>query len=132
MAGKNERQRRQAREKFRRQQELRMARRQQLRKRWLIGGSAVLAVALIASLLAVFLPGGGTKKAAASPRWRTQRSSSRFIAESTLLSRQSRIRNSCRSGCAGHVRHSRTCDYSILKRRGPHGPRLFLFMLEAG
>ena len=67
MAGKNERQRRQAREKFRRQQELRMARRQQLRKRWLIGGSAVLAVALIASLLAVFLPGGGTKKAAASP-----------------------------------------------------------------
>jgi peptidyl-prolyl cis-trans isomerase B (cyclophilin B) len=67
VAGNNERQRRQAREKFRRQQELRMARRQQLRKRWLIGGSAVLAVALIASLLAVFLPGGGTKKAAASP-----------------------------------------------------------------
>jgi peptidyl-prolyl cis-trans isomerase B (cyclophilin B) len=67
VAGKNERQRRQARDKFRRQQELRMARQQQLRKRWLIGGSAVLAVALIASLLAVFLPGGGTKKAAASP-----------------------------------------------------------------
>ena len=66
MAGKNERQRRQAREKFRRQQELRMARQQQLRKRWLIGGSAVLAAALIASLLVVFLPGGGTKKAAAS------------------------------------------------------------------
>jgi peptidyl-prolyl cis-trans isomerase B (cyclophilin B) len=67
VAGKNERQRRQAREKFRRQQELRMARRQQLRKRWLIGGSAVLALALIASLLAVFLPGSGTKKAAATP-----------------------------------------------------------------
>jgi peptidyl-prolyl cis-trans isomerase B (cyclophilin B) len=67
VAGKNERQRRQAREKFRRQQELRMARQQQLRKRWLIGGSAVLAAALIASLLVVFLPGGGTKKAAATP-----------------------------------------------------------------
>ncbi len=67
MAGKSERQRRQAREKFRRQQELRMARQRQLRKRWLIGGSAVLAVALIASLLAVFLPGGGTKKATATP-----------------------------------------------------------------
>jgi peptidyl-prolyl cis-trans isomerase B (cyclophilin B) len=67
VAGKNERQRRQARDKFRRQQELRMARRQQLRKRWLIGGSAVLAAALIASLIVVFLPGGSTKKAAASP-----------------------------------------------------------------
>ncbi len=67
MAGKSERQRRQAREKFRRQQELRMARQRQLRKRWLIGGSAVLAAALIASLLVVFLPGGGAKKAAASP-----------------------------------------------------------------
>jgi peptidyl-prolyl cis-trans isomerase B (cyclophilin B) len=66
VAGKNERQRRQAREKFRRQQELRMARQQQIRKRWLIGGSAVLAAALIASLLVVFLPGGGAKKAAAS------------------------------------------------------------------
>ncbi len=65
MAGKNERQRRQAREKYRRQQELRLARQQQLRKRWLIGTSAVLAAALIASLLVVFLPGGGAKKAAA-------------------------------------------------------------------
>jgi peptidyl-prolyl cis-trans isomerase B (cyclophilin B) len=44
-----------------------MARQRQLRKRWLIGGSAVLAVALIVSLLVVFLPGGGAKKAAASP-----------------------------------------------------------------
>ena len=65
MARKNERQRRQAREKYRRQQELRLARQQQLRKRWLIGTSAVLAAALIASLLVVFLPGGGAKKAAA-------------------------------------------------------------------
>jgi peptidyl-prolyl cis-trans isomerase B (cyclophilin B) len=67
VAGKSERQRRQAREKFRRQQELRMARQRQLRKRWLIGGSAVLAAALIASLLVVLLPGSGAKKAAASP-----------------------------------------------------------------
>ena len=67
MAGKNERQRRQAREKYRRQQELRRARQQQLRQRWLAGIGAALAVALIVSLLLVFLPGGGHKKAAASP-----------------------------------------------------------------
>jgi peptidyl-prolyl cis-trans isomerase B (cyclophilin B) len=67
VAGKSERQRRQAREKYRRQQELRLARQRQLRKRWLIGTSAVLAAALIASLVVVFLPSGGHKKAAASP-----------------------------------------------------------------
>jgi peptidyl-prolyl cis-trans isomerase B (cyclophilin B) len=67
VAGKNERQRRQAREKYRRQQEQRLARQRQLRKRWLIGTSAVLAAALIASLVVVFLPSGGHKKAAASP-----------------------------------------------------------------
>jgi peptidyl-prolyl cis-trans isomerase B (cyclophilin B) len=66
VAGKNERQRRQAREKYRRQQEARLARQQRLRKRWLIGTSAVLAAALIASLVVVFLPSGGHKKAAAS------------------------------------------------------------------
>lgn len=65
MAGKNERQRRQAREKYRRQQEQRRARQQQIRKRWLIGGSAFMAVLLIVSLLLVFLPGGSPKKAAA-------------------------------------------------------------------
>lgn len=65
MAGKNERQRRQARERYRRQQEQRRARQQQIRKRWLVGASAVLAAALIASLLLVFLPGGSPKKAAA-------------------------------------------------------------------
>ena len=64
MAGKNERQRRQAREKYRRQQEARLARQRRLRKRWTIGGSAFLAAALIASLLLVFLP-GSPKKAAA-------------------------------------------------------------------
>ena len=67
MARKNERQRRQAREKYRRQQEIRIARQRQLRKRWLTGTAAVLAAALIASLILVFLPGGSPKKAAASP-----------------------------------------------------------------
>jgi peptidyl-prolyl cis-trans isomerase B (cyclophilin B) len=66
VAGKNERQRRQAREKYRRQQEQRLARQRQFRKRWLVGASAVLAAALIASLLVVFLPSGGHKKAAAA------------------------------------------------------------------
>jgi len=66
VARKNERQRRQAREKYRRQQELRVARQRQLRKRWLTGTVAVLAAALIASL-ALILPGGSPKKAAASP-----------------------------------------------------------------
>jgi peptidyl-prolyl cis-trans isomerase B (cyclophilin B) len=66
VAGKNERQRRQAREKYRRQQELRMARQRQVRKRWLTGISAVAAAGLIAALLVVFLPGGSGKKAAAS------------------------------------------------------------------
>jgi peptidyl-prolyl cis-trans isomerase B (cyclophilin B) len=62
VAGKNERQRRIAREKYRRQQEIRMARRRQQRKRGVIALSAVLGAALIASLLAVFLPGGTPKK----------------------------------------------------------------------
>jgi len=66
VARKNERQRRQAREKYRRQQELRVARQRQLRKRWLTGTVAVLAAALIASL-ALILPGGSPKKPAASP-----------------------------------------------------------------
>ena len=66
MAGKNERQRRQARERYRRQQELRYARRQRVRRRTLIWGSGVLALALIGSLLAVFLPGGSPKHPAAS------------------------------------------------------------------
>ena len=66
MAGKNDRQRRQAREKYRRQQELRVARQRQTRKRWLTGISAVVAAGLIAALLVVFLPGGSGKKASAS------------------------------------------------------------------
>jgi peptidyl-prolyl cis-trans isomerase B (cyclophilin B) len=66
VAGKNERQRRQAREKYRRQQELRIARQRQVRKRWLTGTSAVLAAGLVAALLVVFLPAGGAKKPSAS------------------------------------------------------------------
>ena len=66
MAGKNERQRRQARERHRRQQEQRFVRQRQVRQRWLIGLSGVLVLALIGSLLAVFLPGGKPKKPAAA------------------------------------------------------------------
>jgi peptidyl-prolyl cis-trans isomerase B (cyclophilin B) len=65
VAGKNERQRRQARERYRKQQELRMTRRRTMRKRWLAGLSAAAAAGLIAALLVVFLPGPG-KKASAS------------------------------------------------------------------
>jgi peptidyl-prolyl cis-trans isomerase B (cyclophilin B) len=66
VAGKSERQRRQAREKHRRQQELRLARQRVIRKRWLTGFAAVVAAGLIAGLLVAFLPGGGTKKPSAS------------------------------------------------------------------
>jgi peptidyl-prolyl cis-trans isomerase B (cyclophilin B) len=66
VAGKNEHQRRQARERYRRQQEQRVVRQRQVRQRWLIGLSGVLVLALVGSLLAVFLPGGKPKKAAAA------------------------------------------------------------------
>ena len=66
MAGKNERQRRLAREKYRREQELRSARRHRIRRRGAIGASLVLVAGLIASLLLVFLPSGG-KHPSASP-----------------------------------------------------------------
>jgi peptidyl-prolyl cis-trans isomerase B (cyclophilin B) len=66
VAGKNERQRRQARERHRRQQEQRVVRQRQVRQRWLIGLSGVLVLALVGSLLAVFLPSGKPKKAAAA------------------------------------------------------------------
>jgi len=84
VAGKNERQRRQAREKYRRQQELRRARQQQLRRRWLAGFGSLLAVALIVSLLVVFLPGGGHKKAAASPSKSPSTSASATATASTV------------------------------------------------
>ena len=66
MAGKNERQRRQARERYRHQQEQRVARQRQVRNRWVTGISAVAAAGLIAALLVVFLPGGSGKNASAS------------------------------------------------------------------
>lgn len=66
MAGKNERQRRIARERHRRQQEQRFVRQRQVRRRWLIGLSGVLVLALVGSLLAVFLPSGKPKKPAAA------------------------------------------------------------------
>ena len=66
MAGRNERQRRQARERYRRQQEQRVSRQRQVRQRWLIGLSGVLVLALAGSLLAVFLPSGKPKKPAAA------------------------------------------------------------------
>ena len=67
MPGSNDRQRRQAREKFRRQQELRIARQRVLRRRWITGVSVVAAVGLVAGLLLAFLPGGG-KHPSASPK----------------------------------------------------------------
>jgi len=66
VAGKNERQRRQARERYRRQQEERFVRQRQVRKRWITGIIAVAAAGLIAALLVVFLPGGSGKNASAS------------------------------------------------------------------
>ena len=66
MAGKNERQRRQARERYRRQQQQRATRQRQVRKRWVTGISAVAAAGLIVALLVVFLPGGSGKNASAS------------------------------------------------------------------
>ena len=66
MAGKNERQRRQARERYRRQQEQRSARRLQVRRRWAIATLAVLVAAGVGTLLLIFLPSGGAKKASAS------------------------------------------------------------------
>jgi peptidyl-prolyl cis-trans isomerase B (cyclophilin B) len=66
VAGKNERQRRQARERYRRQQEQRVVRQRQVRKRWITGLSVVAAAGLIAALLVVFLPNGSGKNASAS------------------------------------------------------------------
>ncbi len=61
MAGRSERQRRQAREKHRRQQELRVARQRRIRKRALVVVSGVAVAGLLAALLVVFLPGGSGK-----------------------------------------------------------------------
>ena len=76
MAGKNERQRRQARERYRRQQQQRAERQHQVRRRWVTGISAVAAAGLIAALLVVFLPGGSGKNASASASKSAKASSS--------------------------------------------------------
>jgi len=68
VAGKNERQRRQARERYLRQQELRVARQRKVRKRALVGVSAVAVAGLLAALLVVFLPGGTGKTSASATR----------------------------------------------------------------
>jgi peptidyl-prolyl cis-trans isomerase B (cyclophilin B) len=66
VAGKNERQRRQARERHRRQQEQRFVRQRKVRRRWAIGTLAVLVAAGVGTLLLIFLPSGSAKKASAS------------------------------------------------------------------
>jgi peptidyl-prolyl cis-trans isomerase B (cyclophilin B) len=66
VAGKNERQRRQARERHRRQQEQRFVRQRKVRRRWAIGTLAVLVAAGVGTLLLIFLPSGSAKKAAAA------------------------------------------------------------------
>jgi len=66
VAGKNERQRRQARERHRRQQEQRFVRQRKVRRRWAIGTLAVLVAAGVGTLLLIFLPGGSAKKPAAA------------------------------------------------------------------
>jgi peptidyl-prolyl cis-trans isomerase B (cyclophilin B) len=66
VAGRSDRQRRQARERYRRQQELRLARQRKVRKRALVGVTGVALAGLLAALLVVFLPGGSGKKTNAS------------------------------------------------------------------
>ena len=66
MAGNKDRQRRIARERYRRQQEVRYAKRRRVRKWSLTGLSAAAAVGLIVGLLLAFLPSGKPTKAAAS------------------------------------------------------------------
>ncbi len=68
MAGKNERQRRQAREKYRRQVEIRVARQRRNRKRAAVGVTGLALAGLLAALLVVFLPGGSAKKAHAAAK----------------------------------------------------------------
>jgi peptidyl-prolyl cis-trans isomerase B (cyclophilin B) len=81
VAGKNERQRRQARERYRRQQELRVARQRRLRKRLIAGLSAAAAAGLIAALLVVFLPGSGKKASASASKSPSASASASTVAE---------------------------------------------------
>ncbi|HEV2937098.1 MAG TPA: peptidylprolyl isomerase [Streptosporangiaceae bacterium] len=87
MAGRNERQRRQARERYRRQQQERAARQRQVRKRWVTGVSAVVAAGLIAALIVVFLPGSGKNASASaskSPKATATASASASASASTV------------------------------------------------
>jgi peptidyl-prolyl cis-trans isomerase B (cyclophilin B) len=68
VAGKNERQRRQAREKHRRQQEIRVARQRVVRNRWLTGISVIAAAGLIVGLVVAFLPGNAKKPSASASK----------------------------------------------------------------
>jgi peptidyl-prolyl cis-trans isomerase B (cyclophilin B) len=81
VAGRNERQRRQARERYRRQQEQRLARQRVVRKRTLIGISVVAVAGLTAALLAVFLPGGGKHPVAKPSKSPTASPSATQVAE---------------------------------------------------
>jgi peptidyl-prolyl cis-trans isomerase B (cyclophilin B) len=84
VAGRNDRQRRKARERYRRQQEQRYVRQRRFRKRALIGISAVAAAGLIAGLLAAFLPSGGAKHPTASPSKSASASASASPSASTV------------------------------------------------
>jgi peptidyl-prolyl cis-trans isomerase B (cyclophilin B) len=68
VAGNKDRQRRIARERYRRQQELRSARRQQVRKRTVVALTILAACGLVAGLILVFIPSGTPKPAAAATR----------------------------------------------------------------
>jgi peptidyl-prolyl cis-trans isomerase B (cyclophilin B) len=67
VAGNKDRQRRIAREKYRRQQEQRRARRERIRKRTLTGTGVLAAVGLIVGLVVVFAPLGSKPAAQPSP-----------------------------------------------------------------
>jgi len=84
VAGKNERQRRQAREKHRRQYELRLARQRQVRKRALLGLIAVATAGLLAALLVVFVPGGSGKTSASATSSPTTSASASASASPTV------------------------------------------------
>jgi peptidyl-prolyl cis-trans isomerase B (cyclophilin B) len=66
LAGKKDRDRRRARERYERQREERLQRRQKIRQRASIGGAVVLVLGLIAGLTIAFA-GGGSPKASSSP-----------------------------------------------------------------
>ena len=68
MAGKQERQRKLARERWERQQERRVERQRKIRQRSAIGGSAVVVIAIIVGAYFLFGTSGKTPSAAATPK----------------------------------------------------------------